>query len=299
MSPESVCSSRFCTEGSAAGDETGRAPGEDTGRAGGAGYAGCVTDDERAGGGALSPEGRSFDPPSSRPVRTSEKMSSADRSGAPGSLAPGDGPASRARDAARAPSRPRPGRPPPRRASPGCSSPHALRVRALVAPLVARHHEEDRRRRTEGLHALDDVRRPHLREHGRDRGRDPDATCLYASSPSSPSRAVMSSTSGVSPAGTADPVEVTRLVLDQKKLHAEIEDGDNRHRRVRNSFRKIYYRQGVRRVNERTANFHPARLRRVARLQGQPHRRGAAAAGFRRPAAGPRRRTSSSCTAAP
>ena len=87
-------SSRRCRDGSAAGEDTGRAPGDDTGRAGGAGNAGCVTDDVRApgAGGALSPEGRSFDPPSPSPVRTSEKMSSAESRGAPGSLAPGGGP---------------------------------------------------------------------------------------------------------------------------------------------------------------------------------------------------------------
>ena len=96
MSPERVCSSLFWTEG-AAGLEVGRGGGGagGVGGAGGAMNAGFVTADAR---GSCTTDGEtvSFEPPSPRPVRTSAKMSSADRSGPPGSLGgPGEGGVSR------------------------------------------------------------------------------------------------------------------------------------------------------------------------------------------------------------
>ncbi len=86
MRPERVCSRRFCMAGSGAGRAGGGA---------GATNAGCVADDARGeAGGLVTMGGRtaSFEPPSPSPVRTSEKMSSAERSGPPGLLGgPGTG----------------------------------------------------------------------------------------------------------------------------------------------------------------------------------------------------------------
>src|SRR5262249_9108635 len=98
-----------------------------------------------------------------------------------------------------------------------------LRVRALVAALVARHHEQDRRRRTHRLHALDDVRRPQLRQ---DRG-DENETGTRAAIGLETLVAVLGDDQieVLASEVSTDPVEIPGLVFDQQNLHRPREPG--------------------------------------------------------------------------